>query len=125
MIGLPVFQYGETLTLVRRTAVRDVEGAFVTDDYGNLTYSETETVVSGVAVWPESAGLGTVYETTVPTERTQPTYAAALPLSVPVDAVDRVLWLGKAYEIQGDPERYRNPMTGVSLQTIRMHRVEG
>lgn len=125
MIGLPVFQYGETLTLVRRTAVRDVEGEFVTDDYGNLTYSETETVVSGVAVWPESAGLGTVHETSVPTERTQPTYAAALPLTVSVDAVDYVRWLGKAYEIQGDPDYLRSPMTGVSLQTIRMQRVEG
>lgn len=120
MIGLPVFQYGETLTLVRRAAVRDSGGEFVTDDYGNLTYAETEQPVLGVAVWPESAT-----ETVVPGERTNAVYLAALPPHVLVDAVDYVRWLGKEYEIQGDPERYRNPMTGVGLQTIRLHRVEG
>ncbi len=120
MIGLPVFQYGETLILVRRAAVRDAGGAFVTDAYGNLTYAETEETVPGVAVWPESAT-----EALVPTERTNAVYLAALPTHVPVDAVDYVRWLGKAYEIQGDPERYRNPVTGVAIQTIRMHRVEG
>lgn len=108
------FGMGESIILNRREA----SGQY--DDYGNVIYVETSDVVTGVAVWPESAS-----EFAQSMERTNSVYVIALPTGIPIDAIDFITWRGKNYEVQGEPERLQSPFTGTDLQTIRMARVEG
>lgn len=115
-----LFPYGETIELHRREPATDGSGNRVYDAYGNLTYTDTATPFTGVAIWPESAS-----ETYQNNERTNSVYVAALPVTADVDAIDFVTWLGKDYQVQGEPERLRHPGTNTALITIRLVRVEG
>lgn len=110
----PPFTGGEAITLNRREATGEY------DEYGNVIYADTADPVTGAAIWPESAT-----ETNQNVERTNSVYVVLLPVSVNVDAIDSITWRGKAYEVQGEPERLQSPLSGTTMQTLRMARVEG
>lgn len=110
----PPFDAGETVLLQRRVPT----GTY--DAYGNVIYKDVSETVAGVAIWPESAS-----EQTQNVERTNNVYRAMFPADVAIDTVDHINWRGKDYEVHGDPERYQSPLSGTTLQVIRMARVEG
>lgn len=109
----PPFPGGETVVLHRRSP----SGY---DDYGNVTYTDSSTTITGVAIWPESAT-----EVIQNAERTRSVYVALFPANVDIQAIDHLTWRDQDWEIQGDPELLRSPLTAKTLQTIRMVHVEG
>lgn len=113
---MPVpYGYGETVRLGRRRPSGDF------DAYGAMVYATTETVLTGCAVWPTSTS-----ETLQNQDRTNSNWTVAVPPGTNTDAVDYVLWQGKKYEVSGERQTYRNPMTGtVSPEVINVTRVEG
>ena len=113
-MGLP-FPGGETITL-RRVVVQT--GSY--DDYGVLQSTTTDQTVTGVAVYPNSSS-----EALQGQERTRAGYTVALPTTVTIDSVDRIVWRGLEYEVEGEPERFQSPFTSTTLQTLIMYRVEG
>ena len=113
------FERGETLLLHHRYP-RKLLGEIQYDDYGNVVYDEEIFTVRGAVVWPQTAA-----EVRQSQERTSMTYFVALPDGIDVDAVDRVVWRGKSYEVQGELEMNTNPATGTKCNTFVMNRVEG
>lgn len=113
------FGNGEMLQLHRRVP-RRVAGELVTDGYGNIIYEDRIEIIIGVAVWPQSAT-----ETRQNQERSSINYMVVVPASIIIDAVDRITWRGKMFEVVGETERNRNPMTGSAVNSFVMNRVEG
>lgn len=113
------FERGETILLHARTA-RKSGNAFVRDDYGMLIYDEEIIPIRGCAIWSNSAS-----EFQQGNERTTSTYTVVFPDGFVVDAVDKVVWRGMAYEVSQEMEMHTNPMTGNRCQQFNMTRVEG
>ena len=114
------FQHGWPITLHSRVEKRGPDGKPEYDEYGNVQYVDIARNLAGIVIWPESStevGQGN--------ERTNVVYHAMLTMDIDVDAVDYVTWRGKDYEIQGEPQFYRSPMSNTQHQTIRIARVEG
>jgi hypothetical protein len=58
-------------------------------------------------------------------ERSRLALTVLLPQTVTVDAVDRIVWRGKEYEVEGETEPFQSPFTTTKLHTLTMYRVEG
>ena len=110
----PPFPGGETITLrrMRPTGTRDV--------YGALVMAPHDETVAGTVIYPQSSS-----EVAQGQERSRIALTVVLPPTVTVDAIDRIVWRGKEYEIEGEPEPFQSPFTSTSLQTLTMYRVEG
>lgn len=114
------FGRGETVMLHHRFQ-RKVSGVKQYDGYGNVIYDEEIITVRGAVVWPQANT-----ETPQNQERSSTTYYVAMPDdSLVVDAVDRIVWRGKSYEVQGEMEMNTNMATGTKCHTFAMNRVEG
>jgi hypothetical protein len=113
------FERGETILLHARTA-RKSGNSLVRDDYGMVIYDEEIIPIRGCAIWSNSAS-----ESMNDNERTVSTYTVVFPDGFTVDAVDKVVWRGLAYEVSQDVEWHTNPMTGNKCQQFNMTRVEG
>lgn len=114
------FARGENLVIVYRTA-RRVAGVPAEDAWGNTVWNETRANVSGAVVWPTSD-----VETPQDQERTSMSYTVVLPDdNIMIDAVDRIEWRGKSYEVQGELEQNTNMATGTKANAFKMTRVEG
>lgn len=111
----PPFPGGETITLRR---VIPLTGQY--DDFGVLKTTTKDSTVPGAAIYPNSST-----EVTQGQERTRIAYNVLLPTTVNVDAVDRIVWRNREYEVEGEPERFQSPFTDTQLQTLLMYRVEG
>lgn len=119
------FGAGQTITLHTRV-VRVVGGVRAKDAYGALIYDDVNSNLVGIAIWPESATDRGATEDAQPNQnRTNTVYVAAIPADTAIDAIDRLTWRGKLWEVQGEPQLFDSPFTGVALQTIRFSRVEG
>lgn len=117
---MPVpFSSGEIITL-RRYRPLIINGVRQTDSYGKLVMQSYDQVIPGAAIWPSSTS-----ETRQGQERSRNAYLLVLPQSVVVDAIDRVVWRGLEYDVEGDPEMFQSPFTGSSLQQLSIVRVEG
>jgi hypothetical protein len=108
------FPGGETLTLrrMRPTGAKDL--------YGALIMAAHDEAVTGAAIYPQSSS-----EVIAGQERSRLALTVVLPHTVTVDAVDRIVWRGKEFEIEGEPEPFQSPFTPTKLQTLTMYRVEG
>lgn len=113
------FQAGETIIL-RRVRPLVLGGVRQTDDFGVLVMTTADEFVSGAAIWPSSNS-----EVTQGGDRSRSAYYVALPQETVADAIDRIVWRGLEYEIEGEPELFQSPFTGTSLQQITIVRVEG
>lgn len=114
-----VYGKGQQITVLRR---RPKTGPAAYDDYGNVQYQVSSTIVRGVAIWPTSL---TEAESAGAHQRTTSYYTAALPLEVEVDNIDAVRWRDRDFEVSGEPSHYVSPHTGSGYQTINLRRVEG
>lgn len=113
------FQSGETVT-VRRLRPLVINGVRQVDEYGALIMQAHDELVSGVAIWPQSSSEALQGE-----DRTRGAYLLALPPEIAVDGIDRIVWRGLEYEIDGEPEQFTSPFTGNGLQQLTIVRVEG
>lgn len=113
------FEGGETILLHARTA-RKSGNSLVRDNYGMVIYDEEIIPIRGCAIWSNSAS-----ESQQGNERTLSTYTVVFPDGFSVDAVDKVVWRGMAYEVTQEVEWHTNPMTGNTCQQFNMTRVEG
>lgn len=105
------FLFGQTVTLHSRTLVVDAAGKPIPDAYGNDVYTETDTDVTGVPVWPRNASEKVQGEDTLITG-----LWAVLPSSVNVFAVDEVTVYGQRYKVDGEPGNFTlSPLTGFNL----------
>lgn len=110
----PPFPGGETLTLrrIRPTGARDA--------YGALVMAAHDETVTGAVIYPQSSS-----EVSQGQERSRLALTVLLPQTVAVDAVDRIVWRDKEYEVEGETEPFQSPFTSTSLHTLTMYRVEG
>lgn len=118
MIGS--FAHGYTVVIKRRVPLLEPGGERVYDDYGVLQYAVIRSTVTDVPIWPSSStevGQGN--------ERSRVAVNASFPLSISIDAVDAIEWEGKTFQVDGEPEYYRNPMSGTAHQVVALVRVEG
>jgi hypothetical protein len=113
-VPLP-FPGGETIILRRMkpTGARDA--------YGAVVYVAHDETLRGVVIYPQSST-----EVAQGQERSRIALTVVLPAEVlAVDAVDRIVWRSKEYEVEGEPEPFQSPFTPTKLQTLTMYRVEG
>lgn len=113
------FDRGETILLHARTPRRS-GSTLVRDAYGMVIYDAEIIPIRGCVIWPNSAS-----ESMNDNERTVTTYTVVLPDGFNVDAVDKVVWREKAYEVSQEMEMHTNPMTGNRCQQFNMTRIEG
>lgn len=108
------FPFGQTVTLVTRT----VTG---TDDDGNDVYTPTPVPVENIPVWPTGSAELIQGQDTVTTHMT-----CLLPPSVDPSAADAVTIGDDTYEIDGQPQPYLDPFTGLAIGTeVNLTSVEG
>ncbi|MGZ4518960.1 MAG: hypothetical protein ACXVXP_02965 [Mycobacteriaceae bacterium] len=91
--------FGQTVTLQSRT----VSGK---DAYGNTTYSETETLLQNVPIWPAGSS-----ELLQGQDILTDTLVALFPHGTVVSPTDRVLAYGRTYEVTGSPFDWVSPFT--------------
>lgn len=115
----PPFPGGEQIILRRVVLDRD-GGERQVDAYGVLLTRTEDEIITGAAIWPSSST-----EVAQNQERSRIAYTVLLPAEVSIDTVDRVVWRGREYDIEGEPQRYQSPFTDTALQTVQMYRVEG
>lgn len=108
------FPGGETVILRRMkpTGARDA--------YGALVMAAHDETVRGVAIYPSSSS-----EASQSQERSRIALNVVLPAEITIDAVDRIIWREREYEVEGEPEPFQSPFTPTKLQTLVMYRVEG
>jgi hypothetical protein len=107
------FALGETVTLHRRPV-----GTPNSD--GNDTYTDTDTTISGVAVYPR--------ESTELVQGGDLNIVGLVAVFVPaitVAATDELTVRGTRWAIDGDPGQYVSPLTGKSLTKVNLTRVTG
>jgi hypothetical protein len=93
------FTYGTALTLVHRV----LSGL---DDYGNDTYRDEPETVAGAVVAPQGS-----FEQVQWTDQVSTTIVAYLPYGTAVGPLDAILYNGRTYEIQGEPQSFRSPFS--------------
>lgn len=113
------FDKGETILLHARTPRRS-GNSLVRDAYGMVIFDAEIIPIRGCAIWSNSAS-----ESAQGNERTVSTYTVVFPDGFVVDAVDKVVWREKSYEVTQEMEMHTNPMTGNRCQQFNMTRVEG
>lgn len=108
------FPFGQTVTLV----MRSVTGQ---DGDGNDIYTLTPTPIENVPVWPTGSTELIQGQDTVTTHMT-----CLLPVTVDPISIDAVTIGNDTYEVDGAPQPYTNPFTGLTIGTeINLTRVEG
>lgn len=95
------YPFGHTVTLVYRIP----DGH---DLYGNDQYREVTHTVSGVAIGPGAEAEDAISAR----QHTTGTATAYLPLLEGVTAVDAIEIDGVRWELAGEPQFYRSPLTG-------------
>lgn len=96
------FPHGETLIVHVRTKTGE-------DADGNDVYTAEPTTYTNVPMWPAGATEQVQGQDLNTTGQT-----AMLPPGTDVDSIDfAVDELGAAYEVNGMPDRYRSPFTGL------------
>ncbi len=97
-----MFAHGEQVTVYVRTKTGE-------DGDGNDIYTAVPTVLDHVPIWPAGAS-----EQVQGQELTITGSTALLPPGTDVDAIDFLVdEAGDAYEVNGVPDRYRSPFTGL------------
>jgi hypothetical protein len=114
------FANGETVTHVTRVR-SGVDGD------GNDAFTETSTVLTGVALWDPKYGnrIGNSSEIVQGQDTVISDYAMWLPATVTVTAADRFIALGDLYEVLGTPGVFKSPLTRTSGQQVNLKRVTG
>jgi len=110
-----VFPFGETVTILSR-------GITGQDGDGNDVYGTTSTDVPGCTFAP-AGSVERVQGQDIVT--TQPTVYLATGTPAPL-ATDQIRVRGLLYEIDGDPQVFRNPFTGATPgPVVKLKRVTG
>ena len=116
MIAVP---FTTTVTLIRRTA----SGA---DAYGNDTFTQTETPISGCVVWPRDGNGSGGNERTNNQDMVIVGYSVLFPPGTPVAPTDQVRYGGVVYEIDGSAGEWHSPFTGTDPGVlVALRRVTG
>lgn len=101
------WQFGDTITLHRRTVVGQ-------DPYGDDIYAETNTTVEKCAVWPKAvwpAPSGSLELTNAQTLVLDGLWIV-VPEDIDIQATDELTVRGERHEIEGAPARLESPLTG-------------
>ena len=107
---------GPHTIVIRRAAEVTAEyGTGTTLDWSQAVDSDP---VAGCSVQP----LQNV-EMTVDRDNVTTRWTAFVPFGTDVQALDRIVWDGDVYEIDGDPQRW--PFGGLSHIVLTLHRSEG
>jgi hypothetical protein len=93
------FTYATTLTVVHRV----LNGL---DGFGNDTYRDEPETVPGSVVAPQGSSEQVQW-----TDQVSTSIVAYLPFGTPVGPLDAILYNGRTYEIQGEPQSYRSPFS--------------
>lgn len=113
------YPHGETVVLHSRQVVGE-------DDYGNDVYAEVDTTVVGVAVWPRIAAVAAGIELVQAQQQVVSGLWMMLPAEHDPSAVDEITVYGRRYEIEGEPGRYRSPISGTDAGSqLALRRVTG
>ena len=109
------FPYGQTVTIVRRS----VSGQ---DEYGNDVYSTTTQTIPYCVIHPAVSNENINFTDQVSTE-----FNVYVPAGTVVGPLDAVLGPdGTKYEVQGDPQAYVSPFSGLRAPIqIRVLKVAG
>lgn len=94
------FPSGVTVTLVRKTKSGE-------DRWHNSTYDTTSEVISGVVWVPMQTS-----ESTQGAEQVIGNGQFYLPVGTVLDSLSEILFDGKTYQVQGDPEQWTSPFSG-------------
>ena len=96
----PIFPYGVTVTLVKRTLAGQ-------DANGNDVYTEKNLQVPNTVFVPSSASENLTF-----TDQTTTMETFYLPWGTDVNAYDAIIFQGIEYEIQGVPSQWVSPFSG-------------
>lgn len=108
------YPYAQSVTWISRTP----SGV---DDYGNDTYTETETATTAVFAPGSSTELTDGRDTVI-----QQPSLYGVDVDLPVKATDAFLIDADRFQVDGDPQKYRSPFTGWAPgQVIPLRRVVG
>lgn len=111
----PDFQFGETVTVVRRTL------SPTPDADGNDVYTETSTVYTNCPTWQTSSTENLQGGDLVTSD-----LVTLLPAGAVIDATDKVLVGGNAFEVAGLPWTPKSPFSGSSPGVVvELRRVTG
>lgn len=108
-----MYPFGETVVLITRGAAtgRDADG--------NDVHAPVETVLDFVPVWPRASS-----ESVQGQDTTVIGITALVPADTDVSSIDALRVYGVTYEVDGEPGRYRSPLTGsnpgIELQLKRV-----
>lgn len=107
------FALGETVTLHRRTLGSP-------DSDGNDTYTDSDTTIRGVAVYPrESTELVQGGDLNIIG------LVAVFKPAITLAATDELTVRGVRWAVDGDPGQYVSPLTGATLTKVNLTRVTG
>jgi hypothetical protein len=111
----PVFPFGLTLTLVKRTP----SGNF--DEYGNVIYDERKVQVSNCAFQSQTSSENLEFA-----DQLLVTNVVFMPYGTDVQSVDAIEVFGDRYEVVGDPNSYISPFSGhTGPIRVNLSKIEG
>lgn len=106
------FPHGERVEFVKR-AVTGV------DDLGNDVWGDEVTSVESCATWPWGADM----EDDQRQAQVKDMLAVAGPIDLDIDAFSEFVAGGVRYRIEGQPERWRSPLTGSAPASLAVGKV--
>lgn len=98
--------YGAEITITTRTVAVDENGQPILDSYGNPTFDETTSIVTGI--FSPSAGT----ESTNAEDRVTSTPQAFLPITAVIASTSKLTVNGLDYEVTGEPEVWASAFSG-------------
>lgn len=108
------FVYGETVVVHRRTVTGQ-------DSDGNDVFGVVSTSLAPVPVWPRQS-----FETLRGQDQIVTGLTALFPVGTAVVGIDTVTVYGVDYVVDGEPGRYRSPLTGLDPGVlVNLTRVTG
>lgn len=111
---MPVFPYGVTVTIRRRS----VSGK---DEYGNDTFSSTTEDVPLCVVQPAGTSENIQF-----TDQLSSDIVVYFPYGTDVEYIDAVILNGIQYEVQGKPNTWRSPFSGNTAPVeVRASKITG
>lgn len=91
------------------------------DGFGDPTGPAVEHEIPGCATWPSSAGTENMdFADTVMAPVT-----LLAPAGSDIRATDEVILDGLVWQVDGDPEVFRSPLTGAGLVQVHLRKVTG
>jgi hypothetical protein len=96
----PIFPYGVTVTLVKRTLAGQ-------DANGNDVYTEKNIQVPNTVFVPSGASENLIFA-----DQTNTTEVFYVPWGTDVNALDAIIFQGDEYEVQGIPSQWVSPFSG-------------